>query len=477
MRITLAALIGAVALVVPGTASALPGNDSFAAATSIASLPLNDHVDLNGATTEPGEQQACNFQQQTVWYRFSPAAQTPVRIDVNGSDFGVVANLWRDFGGGLGNLGFQGCLGFGGSITLQAEAGATYYIQAGSVGIGPASLHLNVEQIPPPGNDAFADARAVGALPYVDFVDLLGATIEPDENTTPPGVFPTFFGTAWYSFTAPTSGSMMVTELGCCASTGVGIYTGTSLAGLSHVSVTRAFGRNVFQASAGTTYMIQLGRGLVSAGSASHGIRVEETPAPSTSVFYNPFDPSSFDAVQFFSSSFDPAAIGINSWEWDFGDGGTASGQSVSHRYLADGSYDVTVVVGTPDRRTASSTVTVLVRTHDVAITKLLTPQSAVAGQTKTITVGIANRRHPETVRVDLYRSGPAGYALVGSLTQSAPLRTGGRTTDFRINYTFTSEDAALGKVTFKAVASIVGARDALPADNEAIGLPTKVTG
>jgi hypothetical protein len=33
-----------------------------------------------------------------------------------------------------------------------------------------------------------------------------------------------------------------------------------------------------------------------------------------------------------------------------------------------------------------------------------------------------------------------------------------------------------VGKVTFKAIASIVGGRDALIADNEAIAAPTKVT-
>jgi hypothetical protein len=56
-------------------------------------------------------------------------------------------------------------------------------------------------------------------------------------------------------------------------------------------------------------------------------------------------------------------------------------------------------------------------------------------------------------------------------------VRSGGRTTAFGFTYTFTSDDAALGKVTFKAVASIVGARDAQPSDNTAIALPTNVNG
>ena len=478
MRITLAVFAVGVALFLPGTAAAIPpGNDTFASATSIGILPFNDALSLDGATTEPGEPQACNFQQQSVWYSVTPAAPTAIRIDVNGSDFGVVANLWRGFGGGLGGLGFQGCLGFGGNITLAAEAGATYYIQAGSVGIGPASLSLNVQQVPPPANDAFADSKTVGSLPYVDFVDMLAATVEPGEQTNPPGVFATFQGSAWYAFTAPTSTSMLVTELGCCAQTGVGIYTGNSLGSLAHVPATRAFGRSVFQATAGTTYMIQLGRGVVFGSSASLGIRVEETPAPSVTVFLNPFDPSSFDTIQFFGSGFDPAAIGIDSWSWDFGDGATGTGQVASHRYAADGDYEVMLVVRTPDGRSASSTRVVNVRTHDVAITKLQVPQSANVGQTRQVNVGLSNKRYGETAQVQLFKSGPGGFELVGTLTQSVPIRGGGRTTDFQFSYTFTSADEALGKVTFKAVASLVGARDALPADNEAVALPTRVNG
>jgi hypothetical protein len=63
----------------------------------------------------------------------------------------------------------------------------------------------------------------------------------------------------------------------------------------------------------------------------------------------------------------------------------------------------------------------------------------------------------------------------VGTLNQQVPVRPSNRTTTFNFSYTFTKDDATMGKVTFKAVANIQGARDALPADNEAIASPTKV--
>ena len=110
-----------------------------------------------------------------------------------------------------------------------------------------------------------------------------------------------------------------------------------------------------------------------------------------------------------------------------------------------------------------------------MAIAKFTVPQSASAGQTRSILVGLKNRRYGETVRVDLYRSTASGFVLFASSTQSVPVRSGNKTSDFAFNYTFTADDATLGKVTFKAIATIVGARDALPTDNEAVSLQTKV--
>jgi hypothetical protein len=65
---------------------------------------------------------------------------------------------------------------------------------------------------------------------------------------------------------------------------------------------------------------------------------------------------------------------------------------------------------------------------------------------------------------------------ILRSSNLSLPVRGGNHTAPFSFNYTFTSDDAAIGKVTFKAIANLVSARDALPADNEAIASPTKVS-
>ena len=59
---------------------------------------------------------------------------------------------------------------------------------------------------------------------------------------------------------------------------------------------------------------------------------------------------------------------------------------------------------------------------------------------------------------------------------QNIPVRSGGRTTSVSLGYTFTDDGATMGKVTFKATAWIMDHRDVLPADNEAISSPPKVS-
>jgi hypothetical protein len=203
---------------------------------------------------------------------------------------------------------------------------------------------------------------------------------------------------------------------------------------------------------------------------------LQPTPPPYADFGFSPSDPSVFEDVQFYNWSYDEAGVGFESQTWDFGDGTSDTGCCPSHRYAADGDYTVQLTVETWDGRQASTSRTVSVRTHDVAITQFSVPQAAKAGQTRTIVVRVSNKRYPEHVQVELYKSVSGGFDHVGSLTQSVPVRPGGRTTDLKFSYTFTPDDAAIGKVTFRAMANIVNARDALPADNEAISAPTKVS-
>lgn len=186
--------------------------------------------------------------------------------------------------------------------------------------------------------------------------------------------------------------------------------------------------------------------------------------------YYNPRDPSIFDDVQFYDQSYDPAGLGISSRSWSFGDGASATGCCPKHRYAADGTYTLTLTVTTPDGRSATRSRDLLVRTHDVSVAAVLAPQTGVVGQSGTITVAVRNSRYPETVQVQLLKSVVGGgWQPVGVLMQHVPVRGETSTTVFDFDYPFAREDAQLGKVSFRAVATIRGARDAISSDNTSI--------
>jgi PKD repeat protein len=465
----------AITLMAVPQALAQPVNDDFANAAVITSLPFSDSVEISAATTEPGEPSSCGPTNQTIWYSFTPSSDVAVRADTSGSDFTPnELGLYQQVGSGF-SLALIGCVFDGNPIQVLIEAGNTYYFQVGSfTGGASGNLRLNVQAPPPPPNDNFADATTFTNVPFSDSFDMAGATNELGEPT--PSCSGPAQGTVWYAFTPTASGSYFggINTTNWIAQ--VAVYTGSSLGTLSEVHC--ALGNPlVFLATAGTTYYIQIGNHAGLGGPAQ--FTFDLAPPPIAQFGFAPTDPSVFDSITFFDNSFDPVGAGFTSRDWDFGDGETATDPfcCVTHRYAADGDYTVELTVTTTDGRTASTSQVVSVRTHDVAIAKFFTPTAASAGQTRTITVGVTNHRYPEVVEVQLFKSipGVGGFELLNALTQPVSVLPGNRITTFAFSYTFTIDDAAVGKVTFKAIATIINARDALPGDNERIAAPTKV--
>ena len=326
---------------------------------------------------------------------------------------------------------------------------------------------------PPPENDNFASAKVIGGLPFNEDTDTLYATTEPGERSS--SCSGPVYKTVWYAFSPVTDGSFTLTADSWYGKV-VAVYTGSDMANLAEIGC-RTFwyqGRLPFHGDAGTTYYIQVGSYNDEGGWLNVGLNV--APPPEASLGFWPGDPSTFDTVQFYSNSHDPAELGIQTNAWDFGDGTTSNDWSPAHQYALDGDYTVSLTVTTVDGRTASTSQTVHVGTHDVAIVKLVAPNAARVGQTRSLAINVKNTRYPERVRIELYKSVPGGFQWVTTTEQNIPVRAGGRTTSVNMSYTFASEDALMGKVTFKASANIVDRRDALPADNEAISSPTKVS-
>jgi hypothetical protein len=148
----------------------------------------------------------------------------------------------------------------------------------------------------------------------------------------------------------------------------------------------------------------------------------------------------------------------------------------VSHRFTRDGDYRVTLTVAARGGRTNAVIKTVQVRTHDVTVLSLVAPAKGKVGKQASITVGVGNTRYPEAVQVDLYKITPQGDVLVGTSIQTVRVMKLKTAVDYSFNYIFTNEDALIGKLPFRAVATIQGARDAVNGDNTATTPPTLVT-
>ena len=76
-------------------------------------------------------------------------------------------------------------------------------------------LTIAPEALAVPGNDDLADASDVTALPFVDDVDPVDATVEPGE---PSCSTPADINTVWYQFTPSVSGMIRLSAAGLVTS-------------------------------------------------------------------------------------------------------------------------------------------------------------------------------------------------------------------------------------------------------------------
>jgi PKD repeat protein len=459
------------AVLAPGNAAAAaPGNDDIANATQVQSLPFSDTVD----TTEAGQQDnegGCGPPTHTVWYVINLPHDATLTLHIRATGFNnPSATLW--VGGHPPNAN-PVCGGPEGDLTYRVQAGQTYYLQIGTRFFWEPGgiVEVSIDEIPAPANDGFAAATTFSDLPFSDSGNMAGATVEPNEPKASPYYPPV--ASVWYRFTPAASATVSVGGSGIA----VAAFSGSHFGDLTQLGFQElAYGVPLtVRTIAGTPIYLQVVPQF-GGGGGPFSLTVDIAPPPLASFWTAPFDPSIFDAIQFVDQSYDPVGIGVQSWSWTFGDGATATGCCPTHRYTADGDYSVKLTIATQDGRRASVTQGVHVQTHDVAIRELTVPMNGKVGRTALITVGINNTRYPEIVEVQLLKSVPGStFQQVGVLTITVPARKGKQTTQVAFSYTFTSDDAAVGKLSFESVATPIGVRDAVVADNTMISPSIRV--
>lgn len=475
--VVLAAMAMTAAGLSPGIAAAdPPANDDFDNATVISAVPFRSVTSTVDATSAPDDPISCS-NNGSVWFQFTPATSGLVSVDTFGSSYDTVLSAYTGSRGSLSQV--PGACnddteGTQSRIVFSGTAGTTYhFLVAFCCGTGQSggggNLTLSASLATPPANDNFANAQVVAALPVNLSPELAAASVEPGEPASNCG---SVTRSVWYSFT-PTEDRSVTAQETTFQFSVVSIYTGTAITNLTELGCS-TFQPVTVRMTAGQTYFVRVG--AFNSGVSTVRVNLATAPPVTTQFVVSPANPSSFTTITFIDQSFDPGGAGIVRRDWQFGDGTTGTGFSPTHRYATDGDYEVRLDVATTDGRTGTATQTVAVRTHDVGISAFDVPTSGRVGQTKPLVVKVRNSRYDETVTVTLYRGTPNGFVEIGSLTQFVPARTTGRAAEFPFNYTFTSDDATIGKVTFRAVATIQNATDALPSDNEIIATPTKVT-
>lgn len=196
--------------------------------------PLEYSEFTTSATMQPDEPRRCGGIGKTVWLGVQVQGNARITLDAGASDFPVVAAVYQGDAAFSppGGLSLIDCVARRGDaqprITWDAEAGVTYWIQAGGRDGASGQLNMTVSCDPdpcPPYNDThtYPDC-CIGVpftLPYHTVYDNRGATTEPDEPLDCGGMSKTVWVTAYgdvagtrtHPFTIDTAGTRFPTAI------------------------------------------------------------------------------------------------------------------------------------------------------------------------------------------------------------------------------------------------------------------------
>jgi hypothetical protein len=251
-----------------------PPNDNYGAATDVGpTLPVSAPATTIDATTQAGEPGVLGGAQgRSVWFKWTPGASGPVRIDACDFDIrsgdsnqaiGVYTDTNDSFPVGATVTESATC-----QVDFSAVSGQLYRIAYSGPVFGEGVFTLRIRSITPPTNDNFAGALPVGpALP-------IAVSSNNDFATGPQASEPIHGGTGgsnersvWYTWT-PTAAEAGGTDLiafNVCNNDfdpNLGLYTGSTLATLNPVGT--APGGNspycykLYDPAPGTTYRIAI---------------------------------------------------------------------------------------------------------------------------------------------------------------------------------------------------------------------------
>lgn len=472
----LGAAVALATALAPGTAHAAPpANDDFADATAITSLPYSSTVDTRDGTAANDDPFDCSWSTSSVWFRYTAPADGFVRMtaDRPEGEKPVISAYTGERGALTWTPGACQFWHGGGSNTFAVTAGTTYhFLLQDTRTTGPVKFGL--ELVPRAANDDFA--AAVDVPLDTDVAGDVGpASLEEGESR--PGCERSSTRSLWFRYTPDRARIVSAKVTQDLSTTGVAVFRGTALNALTELDCRQtSHSPVIFTATPGETYYLRVADGIYAASPLT--LRLEDAPQlKPTAAWMLPEDPGVFDQVRFGIDPGDPAGRWLSGGEVQFGDGTSApipavQGQAeVSHKYAADGEYELTITGRTADGRSGTTTQKVKIETHDVTVSNVTAPASAKVGETGNVQVSVTNTRYAEDIVVELLRRRSDGYhSVVGTVRQHVA-KDGTVVVPF--TYTYSADDAALGKATLKARVRIEGRDDNNPADNERVAETT----
>jgi hypothetical protein len=204
-----------------------PANDARANATSIGALPfVGVPQDNRGATFVSEPTPRCGSPKVTVWYVYTAASDAVLLADIRGADFDGFVAVYS------GNALHRADCGRSNSVAFRVHQGATYYLQiGGATRADYGHFKLRLHAITPVANDDFANPKPITNLPTSLSPQVLGATVQPNEEAPSCG---TATGrSVWYSSTPTKNTTLRVNSDQPIV---VAVFTGTQLGQLHEIA-------------------------------------------------------------------------------------------------------------------------------------------------------------------------------------------------------------------------------------------------